>query len=123
MFHSSTCHHLTIVADLRAFLCSFWILLWLDGFCLLVLIFFFPETSSENILFRRAKRLREKTGNQNLRSEGEIQMSQMKPKDIVLNTVGEIALFAKARSHSSRFILFSYGCLCGYLSRSPSSWP
>lgn len=66
---------------------AFWILLWLDGFCLLMLLFFFPETSSTNILYRRAVRLRKRTGNQNLRSQGEIESSKMKGKDIVKMTL------------------------------------
>ena len=60
---------------------------WLDGFCLLVLAFCFPETSSENILLRRAKRLRKRTGNENLRSQGEIDSSKMTAKDIVKQTM------------------------------------
>jgi hypothetical protein len=66
---------------------AFWILLWLDGFCLIVLIFFFPETSSANILLRRARRLRKVTGNENLRSQSEIMASQMTGKQIVNQTV------------------------------------
>ena len=67
---------------------AFWILLWLDGGCLLFLIFCFPETSTNNILLRRAKRLRKLTGNQNLRSQGEIMAAQMTPKAIAKQTVG-----------------------------------
>jgi len=66
---------------------AFWILLWLDGACLIMLIFFFPETSSANILLRRAQRLRKRTGNENLRSQSEIMASQMTGKDIVKNTL------------------------------------
>jgi len=66
---------------------AFWILLWLDGFCLIVLIFFFPETSSANILLRRARRLRKVTGNENLRSQSEIMASQMTGKQIVNQTL------------------------------------
>jgi hypothetical protein len=64
----------------------------LDGFCLFMLIFFFPETSSNTILLKRAKRLRKRTGNENLKSESEIQSSQMTGKDIAMMTVSYIAL-------------------------------
>lgn len=37
---------------------TIWEILWLSSFCLAVLFFFFPETSSANILFRRTQRLR-----------------------------------------------------------------
>lgn len=48
-----------------------------------MLIWAMPETSSLNILTRRARRLRKVTGNNNLKSEGEIVGEQMKPMDIV----------------------------------------
>ncbi|THV86385.1 multidrug resistance protein-like protein [Aureobasidium pullulans] len=35
-----------------------WILIWISGPCLVFLIFFFPETSANNILYRRTNRLR-----------------------------------------------------------------
>ncbi|KAG5358473.1 Caffeine resistance protein 5 [Yarrowia sp. B02] len=41
---------------------TFWMLTWISGACLAVLFLFFPETSGENILFRRAKRLEKLTG-------------------------------------------------------------
>ncbi|KAI5201823.1 multidrug resistance protein-like protein [Aureobasidium subglaciale] len=35
-----------------------WIIIWISGPCLVFLIFFFPETSANNILYRRTARLR-----------------------------------------------------------------
>jgi len=52
-----------------------------------MLVFFFPETSSNTILLKRAKRLRKRTGNENLKSESEIQSSQMTGKDIAMMTL------------------------------------
>lgn len=66
---------------------AFWILLWLDGFCLAMLLFFFPETSTNNILYRRAVRLRKRTGNNNLRSQSEIVASKMTGKEIIKMTL------------------------------------
>ncbi|KAL8998587.1 MAG: hypothetical protein Q9188_006072 [Gyalolechia gomerana] len=63
---------------------TIWELMWLSGFCLIFLIFFLPETSSANILYRRSRRLRKLTGIDNLRSEGEIAGAQMTPKEIAL---------------------------------------
>ena len=37
---------------------TIWELTWLSGFCLIVLFFFFPETSAANIIYRRTCRLR-----------------------------------------------------------------
>lgn len=52
-----------------------------------MLLLFFPETSKDNILYRRAVRLRKRTGNKNLRSQGEIAASRMTTKEIVRMTL------------------------------------
>lgn len=62
-------------------------MLWLDGFCLAVLIWAMPETSSNNILTRRAQRLRKRTGNPNLKSQGEIMGQHMQLSDIANMTL------------------------------------
>ncbi|KAJ9112575.1 hypothetical protein QFC19_000592 [Naganishia cerealis] len=66
---------------------SFWTMLWLSGASLIVLIFFLPETSSLNILVRRARRLRKITGNKELKSQGELQQADMTGKDIAIMTM------------------------------------
>jgi len=58
--------------------------MWLSGFCLVFLFFFFPETSANNILVRRTQRLREITGNDKLICEPEIMAQNMTGKDIVM---------------------------------------
>lgn len=63
---------------------AIWELMWLSGFCLAVLVFFLPETSSANILYRRARRLRKLTGNDKLISEPELIGQDMTGKDIAL---------------------------------------
>lgn len=60
-----------------------WELMWLSGFCLVVLLFFLPETSGNNILVRRTRRLRKLTGDPNLRCEPELMAGEMNGKDIV----------------------------------------
>jgi len=64
-----------------------WILLMLDGACFLVLLWTMPETSSTNILTRRAQRLRKLTGNDKLRSQGEIDGDGMKLKDLAYTSL------------------------------------
>ncbi|KAI0156551.1 MFS transporter [Xylariaceae sp. FL1272] len=64
-----------------------WELAWLSGGTLLVLIFFLPETSSSNILFRRSRRLRKLTGNEKLISEPELIGQDMTGKDIAMMTL------------------------------------
>ena len=61
---------------------TIWELMWLCGFSLILFIFFLPETSSSNILFRRTRRLRKLTGIQSLRCQPEIMSEHMTGKDV-----------------------------------------
>ena len=63
---------------------TIWELMWLCGFTLVLLIFFLPETSSNNILYRRTRRLRKLTGIQTLKCYPEIMGENMTGKDIAL---------------------------------------
>jgi DHA1 family multidrug resistance protein-like MFS transporter len=51
---------------------TIWIITWLNAAVLIMLFVFLPETSAANILYKRAKRLRETTGDDRLRSQSEI---------------------------------------------------
>ena len=62
---------------------SLWEILWVAGPVFLLLFFCLPETSTPNILLRRARRLRKLTGHQRLRSKSEIDQSKL--------TFGEVA--------------------------------
>lgn len=64
-----------------------WELTFLSSFCLVFIFFCFPETSANNILYRRARRLRKLTGNDKLKAESEIIGESMTPKDLVLMTL------------------------------------
>ena len=57
--------------------------MWLGAACLIFLFFFRPETSSSNILFTRAKRLRTITGNQKLLSQPELDAMEMQTSEII----------------------------------------
>jgi multidrug resistance protein len=61
---------------------TIWELTWLGGFTFTLLFFFFPETSSSNILYRRAVRLRKATGDKRLKSMSEIEAESMSRRDI-----------------------------------------
>lgn len=56
---------------------ALWEMLWMNGPIFLSLFFFLPETSSANILLRRAQRLRKLTGNDNLKAQSEIDQSNL----------------------------------------------
>ena len=62
---------------------SFWEILWLAGPVFVSMFFLLPETSSTNILLRRAARLRKLTGNPNLKSQAEIDQAQLKVSKVV----------------------------------------
>jgi len=52
-------------------------LTWLSGFAWVFLFFLLPETSSANILYRRARRLRKITGDEKLKTEAVLQSEGM----------------------------------------------
>lgn len=60
-----------------------WELIWLSGFCLVFLIFFLPETSSSNIIYRRTAHIRKATGNTNITCESELEAEGMSTQEII----------------------------------------
>ncbi|KAL9133056.1 MAG: hypothetical protein Q9175_005766 [Cornicularia normoerica] len=61
-----------------------WELTWLSGFCLVFLVFFLPETSSSNIIYRRAVHIRKATGDINIKCEPELEAEGMSTQEILL---------------------------------------
>jgi MFS transporter, DHA1 family, multidrug resistance protein len=66
---------------------SLWEMLWFSGATFIWLMFCLPETSVPNIPPRRAQRLRKLTGNQNIKSQSEIEMSEMTVKEIIVTNL------------------------------------
>lgn len=66
--------------DAHGWTWTIWELMWLSGFTLVLLVLFLPETNSSNILYRRARRLRNLTGEADLRSQSQIDTEDMKVK-------------------------------------------
>ncbi|KAF2786605.1 MFS general substrate transporter [Melanomma pulvis-pyrius CBS 109.77] len=62
-------------------------LVWIASTVFVFLFFFLPETSADNILLRRAARLRLLTGNSNFRSQSEIKQASMTRNEILFNAV------------------------------------
>lgn len=60
-----------------------YMLLGLAFACFVVLFFFFPETSADTILLRRAQRLRKLTGNDKLRSKSEIDQAELTATEVM----------------------------------------
>ncbi|KAF7189217.1 Caffeine resistance protein 5 [Pseudocercospora fuligena] len=66
---------------------SLWEMLWLSGPVFILMLLFLPETSTANILLRRAQRLRKLTGDSRLKSQSEIDQANMKPKDVAFEAI------------------------------------
>ncbi|KAK6463719.1 multidrug resistance [Scheffersomyces coipomensis] len=66
---------------------TFWFLCISSGSTLLVFSFFLPEVYGKTLLYRKAKRLRSITGNQNITSAGEIENSKMTVSELAIETL------------------------------------
>ncbi|KAI9875482.1 MAG: hypothetical protein M1823_007467, partial [Watsoniomyces obsoletus] len=66
---------------------SLWEIVWLSSPVFISLMICLPETSASNILLRRAQRLRKLTGNQNLRSQSEIDQSKLTAGEVVVSNL------------------------------------
>ena len=66
---------------------TIWELMWLSGATLVLLFFFFPETSASNILYRRARRLRKATNKTSIMSASEIAAASMSPRDVAVDAL------------------------------------
>ncbi|KZF19195.1 benomyl/methotrexate resistance protein [Xylona heveae TC161] len=66
---------------------SLWEILWLSGPIFILLFVALPETSTPNILLRRARRLRKLTGDSRLKSQSEIDQGNTKVHDVVIDSL------------------------------------
>lgn len=71
-------------AQAEGWIWTIWELMWISGFAFVFLFFFLPETSANNILYRRTKRLRKQTGDTRLTCEPELKAETMTGRDIVM---------------------------------------
>ena len=65
---------------------SLWEILWMAGPVFLLMFATMPETSAANILLRRARRLRALTGNQNLKSQSEIDQGAKTMRKVITDS-------------------------------------
>jgi DHA1 family multidrug resistance protein-like MFS transporter len=89
-----------------------WLLLIQTGFATGLLIVFLPETSHNNILINRAKRLRALTGNENIRSMAEIEQAHLTPSEIFTKAIvrpTEIFLKDPAITYAHCYTAIIYG--------------
>jgi len=59
----------------------------LTGPILVVFLLAYPETSADNILRRRAQRLRKLTGRMNIKSQSEIDQEKLKPSEVFIDAI------------------------------------
>ncbi|SCU81180.1 LADA_0B11628g1_1 [Lachancea dasiensis] len=65
----------------------FWILMWISSAALLLLVFFFPETNEDNILYRRCQRIRKSTGDSRYYTLKARDEEKLTFKDICITTL------------------------------------
>ncbi|CAR31103.1 ZYRO0E09900p [Zygosaccharomyces rouxii] len=65
----------------------FWLMVWMSGGILIILVFFFPETSVENILYRRCQRIRKLKNDDRYYTLKERQESKLTRKDIAITAL------------------------------------
>ncbi|KAJ5624117.1 hypothetical protein N7510_000426 [Penicillium lagena] len=66
---------------------TIWQLMWVSAFSFVLLFFFLPETFAPNILARRARRVRRITGNSQYMSESEMEIKDVKPRDVLFEAL------------------------------------
>ncbi|KAK9319845.1 major facilitator superfamily domain-containing protein [Lipomyces orientalis] len=66
---------------------SLWEILWMSGPVFVLFFICLPETSTPNILLKRAQRLRRLTGNGNLKSQSEIDQANMKASTVAIEAL------------------------------------
>ncbi|CUM65543.1 uncharacterized protein PRCAT00003189001 [Priceomyces carsonii] len=66
---------------------TFWFMCIVSGTCFGILGLCLPETFGKTLLYRKAKRLRKITGNENITSDGEIEIKGMTTHEIIVDTL------------------------------------
>ncbi|KAL8286919.1 hypothetical protein RQP46_003925 [Phenoliferia psychrophenolica] len=87
-------------------------LLWLSSIAIVILFVFLPETLGENILHKRAVRLRKLTGNKLLRSQSEIDEEGQSISQTLVSNIERTFIVAgqPAVMFANVYLGFAYGC-------------
>lgn len=88
---------------------SLWEMLWLAGPIWLLMFFFLPETFPENILLRRANRLRKMTGNQRYKAQSEFKEIRFREtvRDALIRPV-QLIVLDPAIAYTDLYIALCY---------------
>ncbi|KAF2673038.1 MFS general substrate transporter [Microthyrium microscopicum] len=103
-----------------------WEIVWLSGPILIVFLFFYPETSADNILRRRAQRLRKRTGVANIKSKSELEQANLKPSAILVEALVkplEIMIKDPAVAFTNVYTSLVYGIYYSFFEVFPLVYP
>jgi MFS transporter, DHA1 family, multidrug resistance protein len=101
-------------------------MLWLSGPIFLLMFFCLPETSASTILLHRARRLRKLTGNNKLKSQGEIDEAHLTVNEVVLNSLWrpmQIAVLDPAVTFANVYSSLVYGIYYSFFEVFPLVYP
>jgi DHA1 family multidrug resistance protein-like MFS transporter len=105
---------------------SLWEILWAAGPVFLIMFLLLPETSTPNILLRRAARLRKLTGDNRLKSQSEIDQKNMRPSAIVIDAIVkpiEITIKDPAIAFVNVYTAIIYGIYYSFFEVFPLVYP
>ncbi|KAI9705073.1 MAG: hypothetical protein M1836_006856 [Candelina mexicana] len=105
---------------------SSWEILWMSAPVFILWFFCLPETSSPNILYRRAARLRKTVGAENIRSQTEIDRRGLTAKDIAFDAVIkpiEIMMKDPAVLFTNVYTALTYGIYYSFFEAFPLVYP
>ncbi|KAF1816004.1 benomyl/methotrexate resistance protein [Eremomyces bilateralis CBS 781.70] len=101
---------------------SQWELLWLAAPVWLAMFLFLPETSTPNILLRRANRLRALTGENRLKSQGEVDQSNMTVNGLIIESLWrpmQLMLLDPSIAFTAVYIALIYGIFYSFFESFP----
>ncbi|CAF9936254.1 MAG: hypothetical protein HETSPECPRED_010275 [Heterodermia speciosa] len=105
---------------------SLWEILWLAGPILIVMFLFLPETSTPNLLLRRADRLRKLTGDHRLKAQSEIDQEGLKPSAVIIDALIkpiEITVKDPAIAFVNLYTSLVYGIYYSFFEAFPLVYP
>ncbi|KAL6713226.1 hypothetical protein ACLMJK_009347 [Lecanora helva] len=103
-----------------------WEILWMAGPVFILMFLCMPETSTPNILLRRANRLRKLTGDSRLMAQSEIDQKGMKPSTVAVNALikpFEITIKDPAIAFVNIYTAIVYGIYYSFFEVFPLVYP
>lgn len=101
-------------------------MLWLASPVWVFLFFFLPETSADNILLRRAARLRFLTGNPNFKAQTELKQGNLPVREILFNALikpWEMNILDPAILFSTVYVALCYAIFYTFFEAFPLVFP